>query len=567
MDDTKLDSIKNDLKSDSSLTDLEEYYKDKMEKPENNFGKIMTLLENQNKFDFEPVNDEQIFSNELDTIEKKSFIDQTDTENLSEKKEVNNLIFLLNIFNSCKNCGDCIFFKFQSFKRITIECICKLIKNCTVDEFINLFCKNNKPKQYGCKFHQRQKYEKYCIDCNRNLCKDCLDEEALYKIVTSAKKRHEDHTLIDLLNIDSKIKEAKELLQNNKNLDFDDKIKNIIQSLIDNYKEYPSYSGYKTIGKFSKKFGNKKEYDNDNDKDFKMEILIKINSIKLLEEKINCSNGIYKIQIKGQKTMDSLENLSIFEKHEFNKLKVLLLNGIGLKNINAFSQCSFPELKLLDLEVNELGDDCIEIFNKLNLPKIKLINLFDNKISSFQIFEVIRKYKDLKTFYIGKNPFSIEEIKIIQQNNKIIEISPQLDVLGLTNIFTNETNNFIPNNINIKNIKKLYISWNSFNSLKLFEKIYFSQLESFYLIGKDDKNYLTDINELKNLKVNESLKKINLKNQKIGNLKDLIEFIPSCFPGLKCLNLEKNGIEENEIKNVLMEIKKIKGFKKFEILY
>ena len=129
MDDTKLDSIKNDLKSDSSLTDLEEYYKDKMEKPENNFGKIMTLLENQNKFDFEPVNDEQIFSNELDTIEKKSFIDQTDTENLSEKKEVNNLIFLLNIFNSCKNCGDCIFFKFQSFKRITIECICKLIKN------------------------------------------------------------------------------------------------------------------------------------------------------------------------------------------------------------------------------------------------------------------------------------------------------------------------------------------------------------------------------------------------------------------------------------------------------
>ena len=39
MDDTKLDSIKNDLKSDSSLTDLEEYYKDKMEKPENNFGK------------------------------------------------------------------------------------------------------------------------------------------------------------------------------------------------------------------------------------------------------------------------------------------------------------------------------------------------------------------------------------------------------------------------------------------------------------------------------------------------------------------------------------------------
>ena len=93
---------------------------------------------------------------------------------------------------------------------------------------------------------------------------------------------------------------------------------------------------------------------------------------------LDIENDIYKIQIKGQKTMDSLENLSIFEKHEFNKLKVLLLNGIGLKNINAFSQCSFPELKLLDLEVNELGDDCIEIFNKLNLPKNILVKTHED---------------------------------------------------------------------------------------------------------------------------------------------------------------------------------------------
>ena len=116
MDDTKLDSIKNDLKSDSSLTDLEEYYKDKMEKPENNFGKIMTLFENQNKFDFEPVNDEQIFSNELDTIEKKSFIDQTDTENLSEKKEVNNLIFLLNNLIRSKIAEIAFFLNFKALK-------------------------------------------------------------------------------------------------------------------------------------------------------------------------------------------------------------------------------------------------------------------------------------------------------------------------------------------------------------------------------------------------------------------------------------------------------------------
>jgi hypothetical protein len=254
--------------------------------------------------------------------------------------------------------------------------------------------------------------EKGYINCNSNLCEECLNEESSYKNFTSANKKHENHTLIDLLNIDKQIEEAQQLLDKN---DLNDKIKNIIQSLIDTYKKYPSYSGYKTIEKFSKKFGDIKKYDNNEDIKMEMETLIKINSVKLLKENIKSSNIFYKIQIKGQKTMDSLENLTIFEKHEFNKLKVLLLNGIGLKDITAFSQRYFPELKLLDLEVNELGDDCIEIFNKLNLPKIKLINLFDNKISSFQIFEVIRKYKDLKTFYIGKNPFSIEEIKIIHK--------------------------------------------------------------------------------------------------------------------------------------------------------
>ena len=46
----------------------------------------------------------------------------------------------------------------------------------------------------------------------------------------------------------------------------------------------------------------------------------------------------------------------------------------------------------------------------------------------------------------------------------------------------------------------------------------------------------------------------------------MIEFI-NFFPGLKCLNLEKNGIKENEMIDVLEKIRRIKKFEDFKILY
>ena len=117
------------------LIDYEVYSKDKMEKSDNSLVNTMRFLENQNKSNVESVIDESIFSGEpLDPIEKQL---STNTENISEKGYIN--LKFLNIFNSCQNCLDCIFFKFQNFKRITIECNCKLIKNCSVDEFINIF--------------------------------------------------------------------------------------------------------------------------------------------------------------------------------------------------------------------------------------------------------------------------------------------------------------------------------------------------------------------------------------------------------------------------------------------
>ena len=58
------------------------------------------------------------------------------------------------------------------------------------------------------------------------------------------------------------------------------------------------------------------------------EILIKINSIKELKEKIDSSNEIYKIIIEEEKNVDILANLDMFKSKGFNKLEILQFNNI-----------------------------------------------------------------------------------------------------------------------------------------------------------------------------------------------------------------------------------------------
>jgi hypothetical protein len=102
------------------------------------------------------------------------------------------------------------------------------------------------------------------------------------------------------------------------------------------------------------------------------EILIKINSIKELKEKIDSSNEIYKIIIEEEKNVDILVNLDMFKSKGFNKLEILQFNNIkNLKDIKGFK--------------------------KLDLPKIKFISFFDNKITNPEIFEVITKFVILET--------------------------------------------------------------------------------------------------------------------------------------------------------------------------
>ena len=63
---------------------------------------------------------------------------------------------------------------------------------------------------------------------------------------------------------------------------------------------------------------------------------------------------------------------------------------------------------------------------------MNFLNLFKTEITSIRIFEVIKKYKKLKLFYIGENKFEINEIEC---NKKIFKFPKTMEEFGITGNF------------------------------------------------------------------------------------------------------------------------------------
>ena len=541
----------------------------------NNFDSIKSNENNSNLFENESSKTEEgiqiNYSNFSEKEEKEEQFNNTSNlstpsyqsyfigdENSKESCELADLLCLKNLYILCKECNENYSFKFQNMKYITIKCGCRIIRNCLISNFISKYC-SKKPNDYGCIYHFGEKTDKYCKDCKIDLCKFCMDEKSVFDNDSGQHTRHETHTLIDLLNVKKEIEEIKNNLLKDEKLSNNENIKNLLENLITEYDNFPSYNSYKTIKKLLKKL----PFSEPKNEVLNIETLYIIKSLEKLKESIDEPNSIYKILINGEKSNEIMEDLSIFQNKEFSNLKVLNLNNLKLKDISSLSSCSFPNLQKLDLECNEITNSSIKTLKALDLPKITYFCLFDNKITSTEIFGVIEKYQTLNAFFIGKNTFDKNIIK--NDINKYI-FPPNLWVLGISSNFTKETNNFIFKNLNLENLKVLYIYGNGFNSLEQFEQVKFNKLEEFWLRGNINKGYITDIKEIKYLNEKKNIKKIVLKENQIKNIEELIDIIPS-FPNLQFLNLEDNPIDRDKIEEILGKIKKMKGFENFVIKY
>ena len=275
--------------------------------------------------------------------------------------------------------------------------------------------------------------------------------------------------------------------------------------------------------------------------------LIKINSEEEMKEKIEFAKQIYSIKIKETgKNMD----LSILKNHEFPNLKVLNLKINEINDVSFLSESNFENLEKIDFAKNPLGNNVIDILAKAKLPNLNFLNLFTTEITSIRIFEVIKKYKKLKVFYIGENKFEINEIEC---NKKIFKFPKTMEEFGITGNF--DGNADFVKRLGIENLKILYISRNKLSNLACLKNIIFIRLGEFWAVS----NYITDIKEIMNIQGKEFLWRINLKENKINNFNELF-FIIKNFPNLKELILTGNNININDAENMEKRIKEKFGF-------
>ena len=270
----------------------------------------------------------------------------------TKKKEDIEDIFKNN--HICSECKEYFVFKFYDNTLMSVECKCIYIKVLLIEEFCKKYTSQSKPG--GCGKHKdekgkNKKYKQYCKDCKEYLCKDCLKEKAEQNNDTGKITKHETHDLIGLLEKKKEMEKYKKITSiNNNYINNKGRLKIIIKNIIDNFDEYPSYHGLKTIKNITKlleNYGNIK-YSKEI---IENKILKKITSIKDLKEKINSSNSIYKITIEGDdkdNKGESLENLNIFKGKDFNELKKLHMDKINLlKDISALSNCGLINLTKL----------------------------------------------------------------------------------------------------------------------------------------------------------------------------------------------------------------------------
>ena len=395
----------------------------------------------------------------------------------------------------CNHCHSSAKIKLLFNNLIHVKCNCRKLGNLRINDFIDYYINHDKKEindYLCCKEHKTQKYISYCLDCKLNLCE-------------------------------------KGDIENRK-------ILNIFENMVKLYNDYPSHNLYKSLF-FAKEFLNKMNIPEITKK-------IKIFSKEELYGNINNSSLITSIKIN----YNNFNDLSIFKQLDLHNLQKLQLQGNGISNIEPLLYCDLKKLKFLDLENNKLNDESVKDFDKLKFGDIRYINLFDNQIKSPSIFEKVINYKSLKTFFVGKNKFDEKEIN--KNMNKKFHLE-QLKKIGITGNFTDKTIDFVKNMIFSSKLKIMYISRNNLSSLKFLKDVNCSNLEEFWSINNNIKDY----NDILLLRHKNNIKNINLKGNKIKKIDDLLNFIEK-FPNLEELTLLDNpiNIEKPNYKKIIREI-------------
>ena len=450
-------------------------------------------------------------------IHKNSSVNSNFYNDISnETDEPNKKYFVCNKCNSIPE----ILFNYDN--SLNLECNCSIQKYLWLKDkdFNDNYSYNNDiEKKIICNSHH-EKYKYYCTDCIADMCDECNDEE-------HRKHMHsliffDDNKIIDSLNYLSIL-----IMKTDLNPEFANwnKRKILIETIINEYKEFPCYILFKTI------ISIKNYFDNLNKKNIRNAKIKDINLVRM-------HNNIPLIQINLSN--QNINDLFFFNGLDIKNLIEINLNNNFINNIEPLLKCNFEKLEIFQLKNNLLNYQSLKDLDKMKIPNIIFINLYINKIESIKIFEKILNFKTLKRFEVGDNKFDKEEI--FKNGKKKYDLS-FLKTIGLTGNFTDETIHFISNLI-LSNLEELYVSRNNLSSLDFLKDIHCQKLFKIWAIQNNLKSY----DDFLKLKFKSNIKIINLGINKIKNIDNLLEFI-SNFPLLEKLDISDNEFNLDCIEN------------------
>ena len=493
-------------------------------------------------------------------------IENTDNKKIFES-ELKSNINSKNFF--CNKCYSMPLIEYIHDLYITYSCDHIFISNIFPSNFLKYFS-NDKDiekkfgglimkKEFRC-FKHDQPYAYYDIDCKDNLCEKCIsstnehkndtkinfDEyDILFKkkyitnnLETFLKQKYND--IIELeTNDDFAQKNSKIPSYESKRISEIIYLNEIIKTILNAYKEFPCYKHYANIENIYKYIKEEEKLT-----------FFKVNNKNELIDKLNDKdyNNILSIIINGQSfdlenTLNEwAENNNFKTVLKFSNLKELNLGKNKIKTIEFLSRLKLPNLQILDLSDNFLGDELNNYIKKLDLPELRDLNLYKNNLENYQIFDKFKHFLNLKILYIGLNKFSkgINRDSIIEETK--FDLS-SLETIGLTKIWSDEDGVKDLKYFKFKNLQEIYLSGNNINSM---DDIVLDCDEHLIKIFWLKNNKLKKFSMLKKYRYLEDL---SLKNNLIDDIANLDTFL-SNFRYLKKFNIENNLINYNDPKNI-----------------
>ena len=459
----------------------------------------------------------------------------------SMENPVDTVINTLNY--KCKKCGDPIQIsnitqdKDNEIIYLECDCLCSKIIDMTISEFIYNFEITQKTKYEKIKIFDNSicnkhngihgtKFEYYCPECKKDLCKDCIGSI------------HTNHTVIDFSG--DKIKQIIDDKSDNNHKD----IKNLLNKLINVYEEYPCYNTYNNIiivHNFIKNMGNETGDPNDLFKIIRKKIIKKkIRFPRELKERLNGETIISICIVK--KGFDHFKEM--MEK-DLKDLEILELEENNISNIEPLIKQQYPNLKILYLGKNRLGDINIKYIKEIQAPKLEDLDLFENNFTDLMILKSVEHFINLKCLYIGANKFK-------KNFDRKYKLSSLLLIGVAFGAFSDETIKYL-SNIEMKKLKVLYLSSNNLHSLEFLKNLDYPDLEQIHFMS----NYIEDCTPLIiNKEKFKKIKRINLKYNNISDTSILKKLVDS-YHDLKELTLSENKIDINnkDIKEINKKIK------------